>query len=601
VLPTACLVVWASACDAPYTTSTGAAAGRAGGFTVSPVDHPRGFELTGGTLLLAEQGRLAVISDPDADRLWLVDLQPAAVRAKVSVPQGSHPGRMALDDAGDVYVVLRGMGQVAKLSTLTKQLVLTRDVCADPRGITWDAKAQVMRVACASGDLAELPVQGPAMVSHLQADLRDVLVTADGPMVTTFRQARLAAAGATGWATPPEASTVNGPTVKMSAHVAWRTVVAPDGTIVMAHQREVEGPVEALTLPSGATGFGAGTAAASSPAYSSAAPGNPCLSPVVRSSVTFFAPSGTSSSVELGGTLPVDVAVSPDGKEAAVALAGSGTVERVALGTGSGVLDSCVRQGGFQTLTVGGTPDGVAFQSDGTLVVHTSQPSTLAFFKNGVPSRGALVLDTSLGKDPGRAFFHTPVNGIACASCHPEGRDDGHVWTLNALDRRTPSLASGLLETAPFHWQGEFNDIGEVVDDTFVHRMGGLKPDVSTVNELANWVEGVPRPAPTAGRSDRELKLISMGKALFEDRHVGCTQCHTGETLNTPASQDVGTGGRFQVPSLRGVGVRGPWLHNGAAQTLRDRFKVSGSDRHGNTSQLSEGQIDLLTLYLESL
>jgi cytochrome c peroxidase len=65
---------------------------------------------------------------------------------------------------------------------------------------------------------------------------------------------------------------------------------------------------------------------------------------------------------------------------------------------------------------------------------------------------------------------------------------------------------------------------------------------------------------------------------------------------------DVGTGGAFQTPSLRGVGARGPWLHDGRAATLTDRFypQVGGAN-HGSTAHLSNEDVRLLVGYLESL
>jgi cytochrome c peroxidase len=55
-----------------------------------------------------------------------------------------------------------------------------------------------------------------------------------------------------------------------------------------------------------------------------------------------------------------------------------------------------------------------------------------------------------------------------------------------------------------------------------------------------------------------------------------------------------------------GVGARGPFMHNGCAPTLRDRFakgndQCTGGDKHGVTSQLSTEDIDDLVNYLETL
>jgi cytochrome c peroxidase len=65
---------------------------------------------------------------------------------------------------------------------------------------------------------------------------------------------------------------------------------------------------------------------------------------------------------------------------------------------------------------------------------------------------------------------------------------------------------------------------------------------------------------------------------------------------------DVGKGAALPVPSLRGVSFRVPLMHDGCAQSLRDRFEPAcgGGDRHGHTSQLEPPQIDELIAYLET-
>src|SRR5262249_38949218 len=59
--------------------------------------------------------------------------------------------------------------------------------------------------------------------------------------------------------------------------------------------------------------------------------------------------------------------------------------------------------------------------------------------------------------------FYTPDNTrVACASCHPDGGDDGQTWLFQAVGgvpRRTPALTGGLLATAPFHWEGDLPDL----------------------------------------------------------------------------------------------------------------------------------------------
>lgn len=57
------------------------------------------------------------------------------------------------------------------------------------------------------------------------------------------------------------------------------------------------------------------------------------------------------------------------------------------------------------------------------------------------------------------------------------------------------------------------------------------------------------------------------------------------------------------MPSLAGLAYRAPYLHDGRARTLAERFALSGGglDRHGHTTQLDTAQIDDLIAYLQSL
>jgi hypothetical protein len=60
----------------------------------------------------------------------------------------------------------------------------------------------------------------------------------------------------------------------------------------------------------------------------------------------------------------------------------------------------------------------------------------------------------------------------------------------------------------------------------------------------------------------------------------------------------------FQVPSLVGVSTRGPFMHDGCAKTLTDRFTdptCGGGDKHGLTSPLTEAQLGDLIAYLNTI
>ena len=192
------------------------------------------------------------------------------------------------------------------------------------------------------------------------------------------------------------------------------------------------------------------------------------------------------------------------------------------------------------------------------------------------------------------------VGGIACASCHPEGHEDGQVWTFAGLGpRRTQAINGGISGTEPFHWNGDMNNFAKLAHDVFNSRMSGPSIGDEHVGSLFRWIDKIPRlEAPPA----EDLAAVERGRALFNDGEVGCATCHSGEKFTNNASVSVGTDGAFQVPSLVGVAWRAPYMHQGCAATLADRFgPCGGGDAHGKTSQLTaEQRADLIT-YLETL
>jgi mono/diheme cytochrome c family protein len=161
----------------------------------------------------------------------------------------------------------------------------------------------------------------------------------------------------------------------------------------------------------------------------------------------------------------------------------------------------------------------------------------------------------------------------------------------------------GLEGTAPFHWDGDMASFDTLVKEVFVHRMGGPVETPERTAALSKWVFALTPRAPIV---DAAAEGAVRGRALFESTSVGCATCHAGEKLTTNGNAEVGTterGHALQVPSLRGVGYRAPFLHDGRAATLLERFdpKKGGGDAHGHTSGLSPAQLGDLVSYLESL
>jgi mono/diheme cytochrome c family protein len=130
--------------------------------------------------------------------------------------------------------------------------------------------------------------------------------------------------------------------------------------------------------------------------------------------------------------------------------------------------------------------------------------------------------------------------------------------------------------------------------------MSGPELETDQVASLTRWLDAVPA-LPTLAPSDPAA--VERGRALFHDTRVACATCHGGPLLTNNKTMDVGTGKPLQVPTLRGLRWRAPFMHDGCALTLADRFTApcGGGDRHGITSHLTPTQIADLVTFMQSL
>ena len=244
-------------------------------------------------------------------------------------------------------------------------------------------------------------------------------------------------------------------------------------------------------------------------------------------------------------------------------------------------------------------PIAVAFDGSDNVVVQSREPAMLVL-RDGV----TITLSTESRFDTGHLVFHSNAGGfLACASCHAEGNDDGRIWNFTCEGkRRTQSLQTGLRGTEPFHWSGDETDFTKLMSDVFVGRMSGPTLATDQSDALFGWIDAQPRPLRTA---PADPGAVARGQALFNDpARAACASCHLGAKFTDAKTVDVGTGAAFQVPSLVGVGTRGPFMHDGCAKTLTERFTntaCGGGDKHGVTSSLTPGEISDLVAFLNTI
>ncbi len=126
------------------------------------------------------------------------------------------------------------------------------------------------------------------------------------------------------------------------------------------------------------------------------------------------------------------------------------------------------------------------------------------------------------------------------------------------------------------------------MDEVFVKRMGGLHESTERVGDLEHWLFSLAAPPALLAATDESAL---RGAAAFQLRPDGVRDLPFGFAFTNNRSVLVGTSGTvpLQVPSLLGISHRAPFMHNGCAASLLDRFDPScgGGDLHGHTSQLS--------------
>jgi len=272
------------------------------------------------------------------------------------------------------------------------------------------------------------------------------------------------------------------------------------------------------------------------------------------------------------------------------------------------------------SLTTGGTkcgPDGLAVAPDGAVLVwcaFTRNVERLDF----VDAKGALAAAMKMNAGPtlvasamsaeqheGLVLFHSAEPAIsqrgalACASCHPDGRDDGLSWKIETNTLQTPLLAGRIVGTHPYKWDGGDPDLKTSLATT-MKRLGGLGLDKDQTANLAAYLEVLPAPrAPT-----RDPVQVARGKALFDSAEVGCRSCHDGATYSDQLQHKFtgSTLANADTPSLIGLAASAPYFHDGSAATLeallRDRGAVHGM---AETEKLTQQQTADLIAFLETL
>ncbi len=260
----------------------------------------------------------------------------------------------------------------------------------------------------------------------------------------------------------------------------------------------------------------------------------------------------------------------------------------------------------------------------------------------------------SLDEDPlgpggatGRKLFynatdHVVSGGLACAGCHPEGRDDGHTWHeaqfttedgdstnftggaenippeahTSGVARRTPMLAGRVHAGGPYGWHAESPTLMNRERLGFgLHRWGApseASPEQVEMRAraLSDFLRrGLVAPAhPSAPLTPQQQR----GRELFLSQPLRCVECHDPAKSYTtrrafplpplppPEGFEADPNPAFKIPTLTYLKNRAPYFHDGSAANLTQLIEENGV-RMGDTSHLSQPDQAALVAFLETL
>ena len=337
-------------------------------------------------------------------------------------------------------------------------------------------------------------------------------------------------------------------------------------------------------------------------------------------------------------TNPWEIAVSPNAREFYLVFAGTNDMFACE------VIDDDYRELRLrQRIDLGANPRAVHVAPDGkTFYVYNALDfNVVAFDTQSLKAVAEIpVTNNPLGDSVlrGKRLFYTalqPMTGrrwISCSSCHPDGEPDGRTWHNPEGLRNTQSLA-GMAWTHPIHWSAdrdEVQDFEHTIRGPLMQGRGlirgavhpslgppnrGLSKALDDLAAYANSHKVSLSPHAKHGLSPAARR----GRELFNSAMTRCATCHSGPFLTDsqprPADKivrhDVGTGDddpsekmgpAYDTPTLLGIYRTAPYLHHGAAATLKDVLTTNNPEnKHGKTSHLTADQIADLIEFLKAL
>lgn len=625
--------------DAPAAKSAGAlvrvphvVASRSGEVRVLPVVRPFASARDGAAIVLAElSGRtVAYVADEDDGLVRVIDVDDG--RELSSVRLGGVPGQIAMRKDGRLLATVRDTSQVLVLSgggSAESPLAIDKrvDVPADPVGLALSADGATLVVTSAWGravtvlDASTLVVKAEhavareprsvvvssdgkrAFVSHVVGDKVDVIAldpSAEPADAKAKAKSALSVDGVEQFVSRGMGVTEQ----KRAACQGFALARAETGRVFAPHVLVFTGdPAE------NSSGYGGGSEGREAEVMHI---------PVIDEDAAKVLPESTrlTAGLETGpGKCALPRAATVGKAGLFVTCLGD---DVVALFDSDAVNPHDVPLGRW---AVPAGPVGIALDEAHDRAVVWSQfahaITTIAVGDATAPQRPFALSSVTLPRETraaaklerGRVLFHSTGDnrisgdGRACASCHPDGRDDTLVWSSPNGPRQTPMLAGRLSGAAPYGWNGDASDVSTHLVQTF-KRLGGKGLTGDDKDALMAYVGSLRTPPE---KKAKDPAAVLRGQAIFRSPETECASCHgTDGDLPDGLSHDVKSRAgadqrsKFDTPSLRFVGGSAPYFHDGRYKTL-GALLTKSDGKMGHTKHLAPSELADLEAYLESL
>ena len=566
-------------------------------------DHELVYEIAVGenpkSLALTAGGKLWVVNKNSAS-ITIITTSTGTVDETLSLDYGSSPVSIVLDNPNNVaYIALQSIQKLIKFDTNSKSLISALDIGAWPKSLAFDASRNKLWVArfISPEDAGKLTLVNTdtftiEKVVSLQPSLGIVDNATSGRGLPNYLGALAISPDGTQMFVPSKKDNIYRGTQRDGLPLTFETSVRSMGA--------------QIDLDTGEENFGNRVDFNNSD-FATAAVYSP------NGSQLFVSTNGTSSiwvidafdlsrrsEISTGGDAPDDMVISPDGKKLFVHH--------------------------FMSRSV------VVFDSN--IACNTSCSIVQELSKTDVVTDEKLSDEVLLGK---QLFYNSYDTRLAtdgymsCASCHLDGGHDGRIWDFTNLGegfRNTIDLkGKGKKGHGRSHWSSNFDEIhdfenqirnfslgtglmtnGEFnyTQNTLGHPKKGKSKDLDA---LAAYVESLDYIDKSPYTDNGQLTpQAEQGKIVFNN--LLCMRCHGGSDFTdspTNTLHDIGTlkatsGKRLgedligiDTPTLRGLWLTAPYLHDGSATTIQEAIEAHTNI---NLPTISVDDMDDLMAYL---